>query len=84
VAWKPSFPVSVNDVAVVWDVERALHQFVSDEEYLVEVLLSETLEAWKQFLTSPSVVLTLKRERQKNPGSSSPMNGCNSRAMDIL
>jgi hypothetical protein len=75
-AWKPSFPsfpVSVNDVALVWDVERALHQFVSVEEYLVEeVLLFEILEAWKQFLTSSSVVSTLKQEKQKNPGTSSP------------
>ena len=83
--WKPSSPVSVNDVALVWNVERALHQFMSVEDYLMEeVLLFETLEAWKQFLTSPSVTLTLKQEKEKNPGASLPTRGSNSRTMEII
>lgn len=83
--WKPSFPLPGDTGALLWNVERTLHEFVSIEDYILdEVLFLEILEAWKQFLTSPFVVLTLKQEKEKNPGTFLPSCGCNSRPMEVI
>lgn len=58
---------------------------MSTEDYVLdEVLFMESLEAWKQFLTSPSVVLTLKQEKERYPGMILPACDCNSRSMEIV
>jgi hypothetical protein len=68
-AWKPSLPATADDVTLLWEVERVLHQSVTDEARGEDSELSiKAFFAWLRLLVAPSTRALLLSEKEKNRG----------------
>jgi hypothetical protein len=69
-AWRPSSPGTADDVTLLWEAERVLHQCVTDETRGEDTeLLLKGYFAWLRLLTASSTRALLLSEKEKNRGT---------------